>query len=119
MFENFKTENELRKIAAHCATFEAGSQLPALKEILRDFQKSQEFFDYAKSKKWRAREIALAVYAGILIQSEKDYIQKKDDEGLEAVFQNKINFLEMMVEKGFWYDEEICKDVVTLMENGN
>ena len=100
MFKNFRTENELRKIASICSVNgkSAGFSLPSLKDILRDFKSANKFYEKASSNNWRPREVALAVFGGLLADSIKDGVEGTD-ETMEA-------FADMIIEKDFWYDKE-------------
>jgi hypothetical protein len=113
MWRYFKTENELRKIAHY--TNSAGWTLPALKELLPMFETAQELYDHARKENWQARDTALMVYAGIVIDSINDFKLKGDIEGLEGATERMFIFLDMMVEKSHWYDKNCVDFVAGLM----
>ena len=113
MWYYFKTENELRKIAHRCSG--AGFSIQPLKDLLSLYATAKELYERSKRLKARSRDAALMVYAGIIIDATNQFASENDQEGLYGVTCVKDRFIEMMLEKEHWYDEDYIKKVVELI----
>ena len=113
MWHYFKTENELRKIAHRCSG--AGFSLQPLKILLSQYETAKELYERSKRMEARSRDAALMVFAGIIIDATNHFVSENDQVGLDGAKRVKDKFIEMMLAKEHWYDEDYIKKAIELI----